>query len=162
MLYAQRLKTLLDKQESWSDIPSALKLLMLQKIFKRFVAFAIRKENYAYDCKVTSWKIRFSDLTTLMDHKRLVHNYTKIKCQVKDCDRIFSRYSNFLRHCDAHQVKATRDKCGKLLAPNYIAKCKARVYKNVLLLKCSVTGYQKIFQSSHMVLRNSIEYLQYV
>ena len=104
----------------------------------KFVAFVLSKEGYAYNCKVPSCNARFADLTNLMDHRRLVHKHPKIKCQVKDCGREFTRYSNFLRHCDAHQVKATRDKSGKLLAPNYIAKCKARVYKNVLLLKSPV------------------------
>ena len=95
-----------------------------------FVAFVLSKEGYAYNCKVPLCNARFADLTNLMDHRRLLHNHTKIKCLVKDCGREFTRYSNFLRHCDAHQVKAACDECGKVLAPNYIAKHKARVHKN--------------------------------
>ena len=109
----------------------------------KFVAFVLSKEGYAYNCKVPSCNARFADLTNLMDHRRLVHKHTKIKCQVKDCGREFTRYSNFLRHCDAHQVKAACDECGKLLAPNYIAKHKARVHKNDELYN-SLTGHQKI------------------
>ena len=109
----------------------------------KFVAFVLSKESYAYNCRVASCNARFTDLTNLMDHRRLVHKHTKIKCQVKDCGREFTRYSNFLRHCDAHQVKAACDECGKLLAPNYIAKHKTRVHKNDELYK-SLTGHQKI------------------
>ena len=98
----------------------------------KFAAFVLSKEGYAYNCKVPSCNARFADLTNLMDHRRLVHSHNKIKCQVKDCGREFTRYSNFLRHCDAHQVKAACDECGKLLAPNYIAKHKTRVHYDQL------------------------------
>ena len=123
--------------------PETVRVRSGQSNAAKFAAFVLSKEDYAYNCRVASCNARLADLTNLMDHRRLVHSHTKIKCQVKDCGREFTRYSNFLRHCDAHQVKAACDECGKLLAPNYIAKHKARVHKNDELYN-SLTGHQKI------------------
>jgi len=97
-----------------------------------------------YACNVTDCTERFSRPEALGDHRRIVHGYPKLKCEVDNCGLEFSGYYELRNHHQrTHQSKAECGECGQTVSKYNLSQHMKHVHQGERPFGCGIDGCEK-------------------